>query len=535
MKKQLLLLLFLLPQIFFAHAVDLNKQFLKHWHIEKEQKFIDGSLMMVKNGEVYIEDEKSNVFHYPLTSLSAADQNYANQKIAQISALNNNFEGQKVSKSAQIINSKLILLLFLLMFCTVLVFKFVDRKKMQFILPIVLVGFVLTLFSFTKNKKTLTDPSFMTAAFAPFASTVSTSFDGTYFYVNTTGIPSHTMMVGIGSNGWQQQVPMKKCFINNNKWSIPLNPVLAQTPVIVNGSHFTKGAIAMATNGVPIFNPYTNTGADAFLTGQLDNFGGHCGRGDDYHYHTAPLHLLASGQTNFTLPIAFGLDGYAVYGNLEPTGIAMEVLDSNHGHFFNNIYHYHGTPAAPYMIGKMVGVVTEDTSLQIVPQPQGAPVRTENWGPLNGALITSCIANASNGYNTSYSINNVAGYATNYIATVTGLYTFSYVTPTGTTTTTYNGPAQCIVPNLGVESVLKTEQSIILYPNPTTDILNIDLGNSGLQNDVRSISIYDLNGRMLQKTLKWSENINVSDLNRGTYFVKIQFVNSIVTKKLAIK
>ena len=168
----------------------------------------------------------------------------------------------------------------------------------------------------------------------------------------------------------------------------------------------------------------------------------------------------------------------------------------------------------------------------MAPQPQGTPIRTENWGPLNGALITSCIANASNGYNTAYKLNNVTGYATNYTATATGSYTYSYVTPTGTTTTVYNGPAQCIVPNLGAASVISVEQNITMYPNPATDMLHIDLGNYFLTNDVQSVSVYDLKGSMVLKTLHFNENIDVKTLSKGTYFVKIEFPNSVVTKKL---
>ena len=535
MKNLQMLCLFLLCNTIFAHSGAGSSQFLRHWSIQTENKFLDGTFLMTKNGEIYIEDSKSNIFHFPISSFAAADQEYVNLRNAKIVAINTNAVNQNNAAVQNGLKSKMLFIIFLLGISSILFLKYADRKKLKFILPILFTGVVMTLFSFAKKTSTATDPAFMTAAFAPFASTVSTSYDATYFYVNSTGIPNHTMMVGISSAGWQQQVPTSKCYIGTNKWSIPLNPVAATYPVIVNGSHFTKGAIAMATNGVPIFNPFTNTGADAFTTGQLDNYGGHCGRGDDYHYHTAPLHLISLGQTNYTLPIAFGLDGYAVYGTLEPTGAAMATLDANHGHTFGGAYHYHGTATAPYMIGYMVGVVTEDATAQIVPQPQGTPIRTENWSPLNGALITSCIANASNGYNTAYKLNNVTGYATNYTATATGSYTYSYVTPTGTTTTVYNGPAQCIVPNLGVASVISVEQNITMYPNPATDMLHIDLGNYFLTNDVQSVSVYDLKGSMVLKTLHFNENIDVKTLSKGTYFVKIEFPNSVVTKKLLMK
>jgi Secretion system C-terminal sorting domain/YHYH protein len=471
-----------------------------------------------------------------LVELAKIDQEFAKQKANNIIALNNKFINQNRVKTPNSFYVKYGLLVLLLIVLTSILFKYSKKKKLLYLIPIVALGTLFSIFGFAKKAFSTTDPAFMTAAFAPFASTVSTDYDANFFYVNSTGIPNHTMMVGIASNGWQQQVPISKCYINSSHWTIPLNPVLAATPVAVSATHFTRGAIAMATNGVPIFNPYTNTGVDAFLTGQLDNYGGHCGRGDDYHYHTAPLHLITLGQTTSNLPIAFGLDGYAIYGSLEPDGSAMATLDANHGHFgTNGVYHYHGTPTAPYMIGRMVGVVTEDASMQIIPQPQGNPVRTENWGPLGNALITSCVANTNNGYNTAYTLNGTSGYATNYTATTTGVYTFQYVTPTGTTSTNYNGLALCTVPNLGADQFVAIEQNIKLYPNPATDILKINLGNNFLESDVQAISIYNLRGSLASKITKFESNLNIENLSKGTYFVKIQFSKSIVTKKIIIK
>ena len=46
-----------------------------------------------------------------------------------------------------------------------------------------------------------------------------------------------------------------------------------------------SGAIALAVNGMPIFNALNNRGDDAYLAGELDDWGGHAGRADDYHYH----------------------------------------------------------------------------------------------------------------------------------------------------------------------------------------------------------------------------------------------------------
>ncbi len=535
MKNLQLILLLLCSNIIFAHTINYENQVLRHWFIQKENKFVDGSFSMMKNGKVYIEDAQNQISSVPISSLCKADQDYANQKEAKIIGVNTNVIKSNTVQSKSVYYCKVGLMFIFLLLISSLLYKYSDKKKIKYLAPILFSGIIITLFSFTKKVLSTTNPAFVATAFAPFASTVSTTYDASYFYVNSAGIGEHTMMVGISNRGWQQQVPMAKCFINSSHWTIPLNPVVATTPVAVNSTNFIKGALAIASNGIPIFNPFTNTGVDAFLDGQLDNYGGHCGRGDDYHYHTAPLHLITLGQTTSDLPIAFALDGYAVYGPLEPTGATMVTLDANHGHYLSGVYHYHGTATAPYMVGNMVGVVTQDASYQIIPQPQGTSPRPGPYGPLTGALITACVANASNGYNTAYSLNGTAGYATNYTATDAGVYTFNYVTPTGTTTTNYSGSALCTVPNLSTEVFITTERNITIFPNPATDILQIDLGNNALEPDVQNISIFDFKGSLVSKINKFIPSLDIKNLSKGVYLVKIQFSNSIVTKKLLVK
>ena len=108
------------------------------------------------------------------------------------------------------------------------------------------------------------------------------------------------------------------------------------------GYDFLRGAIALAANGIPIFNPQNNRGEVSADIGELDQWGGHCGRADDYHYHAAPLHLqtvLGKGQ-----PIAYALDGYAIFGLTEPDGSAPAQLDAFNGHATPALgYHYHAS------------------------------------------------------------------------------------------------------------------------------------------------------------------------------------------------
>jgi hypothetical protein len=536
MKKNIAVIVCLVGISIYSHTINYQNQVLRHWNIKKEQQYVDGSFSMLKNGLVYIEDAENNTVKYPLSSFSIADQNYIQRKEAQVKAINLQTLSPNKVESDSLYYIKLSLIVFLLLLISGYFFSITDKKKIKYFVPIVSVGVLMTLFSFTKKILTTTDPNFVNTAFLPFVPNVATSWDNNYFYVESKGIPNHTMMVGISNHGWQQQVPIPQCYIGSSHWSIPLNPVIAASPIAIDNVHFTRGAIAIAANGVPIFNYHTNTGVDSYLDGQLDIYGGHCGRGDDYHYHIAPLHLYTLGQTTTNLPCAFSLDGFAVYGSVEPDGSSMTTLDSNHGHYGSNgVYHYHGTANAPYMIANFVGQVTEDATYQLIPQPAAHPVRNENWTPLNGALITTCVANGTNtGYNLSYTLNGTPGYATNY--SWNGItYTFNYVTPTGTTTKTYNGFAQCTVPTLSAADFIEIEKRITVYPNPATDILNINLGNSNLENEVQNILIYDVKGSLIYRTSKFVSSIDIKKLSSGSYVVKIQFPKSVVAKKIVVK
>ena len=221
------------------------------------------------------------------------------------------------------------------------------------------------------------------AAFAPFEKlkAIATRSDDRWFYVESNGIPDHPLMVGI--RAWQQQVPLPQPYTGDNAWRIPLRPVPAAEPVTTKGK-FLRGAIALAVNGIPIFNPLNNRGEDAFAIGELDGFGGHCGRGDDYHYHVAPVHLekvVGKGK-----PVAWALDGYPIYGYVEADGAPVKGLDWMGGHEdAAGNYHYHAQKQYPYINGGFRGEVTEREG-QVDPQPRARGVR-EALPPLRGATI----------------------------------------------------------------------------------------------------------------------------------------------------
>ena len=262
--------------------------------------------------------------------------------------------------------------------------------------------------------------------FTSFPAHVRTRQDSQYLYVESDGLADHMMMAGIRS--WQQQVPLPAAYTGSNAWMIPLNPRLASQPVSARTGLF-RGAIALAVNGVPIFNALNNRGDDAFLAGELDDFGGHAGRADDYHYHTAPLFL--SSTVGATKPIGVALDGFAIYGSVEPDGSAMRALDDYNGHVdAATTYHYHGTRTYPYINGGMKGVVS--VSDQVEPQPSLTPIRPAG-APLTGATITRHAATGSNAWTLEYQVSG-RSYRLDY--RVDGSrYTFVFTDPSGATRT----------------------------------------------------------------------------------------------------
>ena len=110
------------------------------------------------------------------------------------------------------------------------------------------------------------------SGFDKFSEKVKIFKDSNYYLVESEGLPNHQMMVGI--NSWQQQVPTIQPYKSSNAWKIPISPRLSSKPISGQG-HFLRGAIAVAVNGVPIFNALNNRGEDAYLAGELDDFGGH--------------------------------------------------------------------------------------------------------------------------------------------------------------------------------------------------------------------------------------------------------------------
>jgi len=502
-----------------AHDLSQDNLPLKKWET-LDGKMLEGSFFKLDGSNVWLETKDHQLISVELTSLSVADQNEVFEKVAKIDRLNRRNIPQVPSPTpAQSFPFWALFTFFFLLVAGLFSQNRSLIKKVSMGFGLLFLGGIWAFSLGSKGVLSVqTTPSFIDSAFQPFKPNVHTFWNSTYFYVESKGIPTtHEMMVGITDHGWQQQVPVPQCYLGTNAWPIPLNPIMASNPIPVDTIHFTRGAIALAVNGVPIFNVHTNTGVDSYLDGQLDSFGGHSGRADDYHYHTAPLHLYNYTSTN--MPCAFGLDGFPVYGSKEPDGTNMATLDANHGHSWNGGYHYHGTPAAPYMIARMAGQVTEDATYQLIPQPAARSIRPA-LTPLRGALITSCQPlPANNGYRLRYTLNATELDTIDYSWDQNGNYTYAFRKPTGTTTNNYRSFVQCQVP-LSISPMVNS--GLVIYPNPAQNEMYIQLPMNILSDQVFGVKVYNQQGQLVQSWKSFQKQLSLESLSKGIYFLEIQ-------------
>ena len=493
----------------------------------------NGYFLFEKNQLIHLETTASKTLTFPLSAFSAGDRLFLKEKINRLNLINSGTTENKPTPR----KFPLALVLLTLTLALAVLWKNTHFSKRKFLAPLFLASFAGIFSAFGSKilhlSQSNTSPQFLDSTFAAFVPQVSTFYDTTYYYVQSNGIPStHTMMVGISNHGWQQQVPTPQCYFGTNAWPIPLHPTMAANPIPVDSIHFIRGAIALAANGIPIFNVHTNTGVDSYIDGQLDNFGGHCGRADDYHYHIAPLHLY--NYTPTSLPCAIGLDGYAVYGSTEPNGSPMQPLDINHGHYGSNgVYHYHGTAAAPYMIARMAGQVTEDNTHQLIPQAAAHSTRPA-LTPLNGALITACTPNsAGNGYNLTYTLNGQVDSIV-YTWNNAGNYIFRFYTAgNGTfTSNTYHNNYQCVNP-LSQEEISLDQNEVWVYPNPAQGMLHFSPSMAGVNS---TISLYSMQGKLLmQKYTAGETSLSVSEFPAGIYLCKIEAKGKQMVQKMILK
>jgi hypothetical protein len=90
---------------------------------------------------------------------------------------------------------------------------------------------------------------------------------------------------------------------------------------------------------------------------------------------------------------------------------------------------------------------------------------------------------------------------------------------------------------LGVTDNVLSDDSILIYPNPTNGIITLDLGSS--TGDAVAVSLFDANGKLVYQeafiNTNGSSTIDLTSFQSGYYFMKINSSDYNITKKIIIK
>lgn len=470
--------------VVFAHGKGDDSHNAKKWYFQDSDSFVEADFISCINGMVSLRlKDHHSIVKFPLESFSIEDQLIVMERLALIKKFNQPskvYIKSGINRTTELNKSKVWNITLLLIIIIVSIFNFYQfsyYRKTSIISAIGSLAFLIII-ACSKDEATATSPMSSSDAststtnedttsdssttenndsestsestndasdstedtdtssggnlidtiishFNDFSGVTITS-DSEYFYINSYSWPEHGM--GRGITSWQEQVPIPQNYTGDNSWTIPLNPEMSTTPLNTS-EHLLKGALAVAVNGVPIFNVYNNRGENAYLIGELDDWGGHFGRGDDYHYHMVPTHLETTvGSEN---PLAYALDGYPIYGYTE------ETLDDGFGRYDSDgNYRYHAVNEAPYYIPVMKGVVTLDPATtapedQIYPQPVQNPVRSSSdFKGVNGAVVNGLSQTGTNAFSFEYTVSDVKYYV-NYSWDENCNFTYTYVDENG--------------------------------------------------------------------------------------------------------
>ncbi len=238
-------------------------------------------------------------------------------------------------------------------------------------------------------------------------------------------------------------------------------------------------------------------------------------------YHTV-LGLTAGNQiplTNLVYPFDYDNPEFV---NSEQDGIVMELISV-------------GTTTSVHVKINDDGAITEACSVDLPWNvvnilPRNVSVKLENFGDgfgqltvnkTNGALIDQCCFAISSSIENLTHIQHGNSPIPGYERYLTGGIRNLCITDGATVSTSCNETT-------GIESVDQINAfSMILFPNPVSDILTILIHSPGKEASRWSVNIFDLQGRLLmQKAFLNSEGLNqgidISALAVGSYTVHVQ-------------
>ena len=151
-----------------------------------------------------------------------------------------------------------------------------------------------------------------------------------------------------------------------------------------------------------------------------------------------------------------------------------------------------------------------------------------NGAPSNAVNISNVIFSLVSPVSISGATINNMGQITIPPNTPTGSYTITYTIQSAEACNTFD-TATVVISVQGLSTVNYETNDIKIFPNPAKSIITI----TNAQENIKSIQLYDMQGRMLQSETidKTSVQLDISNYQTGTYIIKITTDYGITNRK----
>lgn len=87
------------------------------------------------------------------------------------------------------------------------------------------------------------------------------------------------------------------------------------------------------------------------------------------------------------------------------------------------------------------------------------------------------------------------------------------------------------------DDIIKVETEIFIFPNPTTDFVNINMKGSELENGEKSYQLYDLQGRFIKQSAidQLETQVSLNGLSSAIYILQVSVNNEVIKTFKIIK
>ena len=178
------------------------------------------------------------------------------------------------------------------------------------------------------------------------------SSNGQNTTISSDGLPDHCVSNDVrGWTGYPNTDSALGISGQSHQWVIPESPTL---PASGENTRVPLGAIGVALNGAPLYNPYDADGNNLVDSEIEDDCNGYVATSGIYMYRQNPQCTYVDVSGEHSPIVGYAFDGYPIYGPRDDNGIFIDDsnLDQYHGHDqAGRGYHYHITTGAPYILG----------------------------------------------------------------------------------------------------------------------------------------------------------------------------------------